>query len=219
MIKNKYLIPLSPAREACRILVADQNELVVFAFRKLLTHHPHLKLVGYSDSGLKAIEVFRKTQPTLIIVDPYLTDVSGLDLVKRIKHYNSAVKVIVYLSDRDKDHVNQFLKLNIEGIIDKNTSIKNILNVIHMVNNGQTLVKHNPDIEQQQNGIITLPTLSPREKQILKLIAEGNKSKEVANLLSLSTKTIECHRFNLMKKLGAHNVAQVIHWARQYNMI
>ena len=219
MNKN-YQISLSRSRPLSRILVADRNELIIFAFRKLLSHHPHLSLVGYSNSGLKAIDIFRKTQPTLLVVDLNLKDMSGIDFIKRAKYYNSEIQVVAYLSSQDEQQIESLERLGVNSILDKNTSVKNIFNAIHNASIGINSVFNKEKSRLSiQKGIIALPQLTPREKQILKFVAEGRKNKEIASLLFLSIKTVQCHRFNLMKKLNAHHVVDVINWARRFNII
>ena len=222
-MNNHYHIQLPATRPHCRIFIADQHEMTVFAFRKLLDNHPHIKIVGVSGSGLDAIRQCRRIGPSLVVVDPFLTELSGLDFIKQVKRRCENVRVIAYLSQRDDDKLVGLLECGVEGIVDKSSSIDTLLQAIHCVNSGGTYfdkIKINASkLDFSTEETMKLPSISNREKQILKLIAEGLRNKGIAQLLSISVKTVESHRFNLMKKLDSHSIADLVSWARKFNIL
>lgn len=222
-MNNHYRIQLPATRPHCRIFIADQYQMTVFAFRKLLDNHPHLKIIGFSGSGLDAIRQCRRLAPSLVVVDPYLSELSGLDFIKQVKRRCENIRVIAYLSQRDDDKLAGLLDSGVEGIVDKSSSIGTLLQAIHCVNSGGSYfdkIKINASVlDFSTDDSMKLPAISNREMQILKLIAEGQRNKGIAQLLSISVKTVESHRFNLMKKLNSHSIADLVSWARKFNIL
>jgi two-component system secretion response regulator SsrB len=227
-MNNVYRINLPNMRPYCRIFIADQHKLMIFAFRRLLINHPHLKVVGSSGSGLEAMKLCRRQAPTLVIVDPYLSEMNGLDFIRLLKRRFDNIKIIAYFSRRDDDKLSHFVDAGVDGIVDKSSSIDTLLKAIHCVNEGGNYfdnIRINDKewklelTEIAESGYSLLPKISARERQILKLIAEGQRNKGIASLLSISVKTVESHRFNLMKKLDAHSIADLVSWARKYNVL
>jgi two-component system secretion response regulator SsrB len=225
-MNNIYRINLPVTRPYCRIFIADQHQLMVFAFRRLLDNHPHLKVVGSSGSGLEAMRLCRRQSPTLVIVDPYLAEINGLDFIRMLKRRIENIKVIAYFSHRDDDKLSSFVDAGVDGIVDKSSSIGTLLKAIHCVNGGGRFFDNIRVNDKEWVLDLTdvadsglLPKISVRERQILKLIAEGQRNKGIASLLSISVKTVESHRFNLMKKLDAHSIADLVSWARKYNVL
>jgi len=218
-----YRIALPDGRPECSIYIADQHQMVVFAFRKLMSNYPHLNIVGYSGSGLEAIQQCRKLVPSLIIVDPYLSELGGVDFIRQIKRRFPEIRVIAYLSRRDDDKLLAFINAGVDAIVDKSEPVEYLLKAIHVVNEGARYFSPLNAFDETANqpvlDVPQLPNISNREKQILKLIAEGQRNKSISSLLSISVKTVETHRFNLMKKLNSHSIADLISWARKFNMI
>lgn len=211
----QYRITTPDTRSKCTVYIADQHQLLIFAFRKLVGIYPHLDIVGTSGSGLEAMKQCRKLLPSLVIVDPYLSEMEGVDFIRQIKRRLPDIRIIAYLSRRDEDKISALLDSGVDAVVDKSESVENLLYAIHRVNEGKQCTP------MHVNGYYeapTLPHISVREKQILKLIAEGQKSRGISELLSISVKTVESHRYNLMRKLGAHNIANLISWARKFNV-
>ncbi|EBY6849555.1 hypothetical protein D5952_14020 [Salmonella enterica subsp. enterica] len=125
--------------------------------------------------------------------------------------------------------IGQYVNLKVNGIVFKNSDVNSLHYAIHAVNNGYsyfdnskkngTSLLHYIQGCKNETDLIQLPKLSKRERQILTLISEGHKNKDIAVELNISIKTVESHRFNLMKKLDAHNIVSLIKWSKCYNKI
>ncbi|EPZ8357406.1 LuxR C-terminal-related transcriptional regulator [Enterobacter hormaechei] len=210
----------------CSILVIDKTPLVSFAIRKLVSATPQTNVVGHCTNGYDALSILRDARPNMVILDPDIPPVSGIDLVCRLRRYNPLLNVIIYANETFDLPINQYVNLNVNGIVFKNSDVNSLHYAIHAVNNGYAYFDNSPRsgasllhyVQERRDTaeLLNLPKLSRREKQILALISEGRKNKDIAEELCISIKTVESHRFNLMKKLDAHNVVSLIKWSKCY---
>lgn len=206
-----------------RIFIVDRQPLVAYGVRKLLIHYPYLNVVGHANNGLNTTILCRRFTPNLLIIDPDLSGMDGLDVVTQLNKRFPELRTIVYSSLHNNERIQQFQAVGVNGFVIKNNPLKSLLTAIHTVVEGsdyfdpslQPLMANGPTDKQQQR----LPKLSVRERQVLKLIAEGARNRNIAEHFSLSIKTIESHRLNLMRKLNAHNVVDLVHWARRLGLI
>lgn len=206
-----------------RIFIIDRQPLVAYGVRKLLVHYPYLNVVGHTNNGLNATLLCRRFQPNLLIIDPDLSGMDGLDVVTQLKKRFPELRSIVYSSLRDEGRFYQFKSAGVNGLVIKNNPLKSLLTAIHTVVNGndyldpslQTVTQY----DQKNSASTGLPSLSPRERQVLKLIAEGSRNRMIAESFSISIKTVESHRLNLMRKLDAHGVVDLVHWATRFGLI
>lgn len=206
-----------------RIFIIDRQPLVAYGVRKLLVHYPYLNVVGHTNNGLNATLLCRRFQPDLLIIDPDLSGMDGLDVVTQLKKRFPELRSIVYSSLRDEGRFYQFKSVGVNGLVIKNNPLKSLLTAIHTVVNGndyldpslQTVTQY----DQNNSATQGLPNLSPRERQVLKLIAEGSRNRMIAESFSISIKTVESHRLNLMRKLDAHGVVDLVHWATRFGLI
>lgn len=206
-----------------RIFIIDRQPLVAYGVRKLLVYYPYLNVVGHTNNGLNATLLCRRFQPNLLIIDPDLSGMDGLDVVTQLKKRFPELRSIVYSSLRDEGRFYQFKSVGVNGLVIKNNPLKSLLTAIHTVVNGndyldpslQTVTQY----DQKSNATQGLPNLSPRERQVLKLIAEGSRNRMIAESFSISIKTVESHRLNLMRKLDAHGVVDLVHWATRFGLI
>jgi two-component system secretion response regulator SsrB len=206
-----------------RIFIIDRQPLVAYGVRKLLVHYPYLNVVGHTNNGLNATLLCRRFQPNLLIIDPDLSGMDGLDVVTQLKKRFPELRSIVYSSLRDEGRFYQFKSVGVNGLVIKNNPLKSLLTAIHTVVNGNDYL--DPSLQtvtqygQKSNATQGLPNLSPRERQVLKLIAEGSRNRMIAESFSISIKTVESHRLNLMRKLDAHGVVDLVHWATRFGLI
>lgn len=206
-----------------RIFIIDRQPLVAYGVRKLLVHYPYLNVVGHTNNGLNATLLCRRFQPNLLIIDPDLSGMDGLDVVTQLKKRFPELRMIVYSSLRDEGRFYQFKSVGVNGLVIKNNPLKSLLTAIHTVVNGNDYLDPSLQAVTQNdhtnNATTGLPKLSPRERQVLKLIAEGTRNRMIAESFSISIKTVESHRLNLMRKLDAHGVVDLVHWATRLGLI
>lgn len=211
-----------------RLLVIDRAPIVSFAIKKLLEQFPYMNVVGQCNDHHNVINSLKKCNPTLIVIDPDRPYSDGIKLIKQLKRHNSQLKFIVYTHESNHLNLQELLKINVQGIALKDSDISSLQAAIHTVSRGYTFMDNTlatqSDTKQTVMGMhlltdsFVLPHVSPREKQILSLIFQGLKNKEIAEKLNISIKTVESHRLNMMKKLDAHSIVDLMKWAIRLNI-
>ncbi len=209
----------------CKVLVVDTMPIVYFAIKKLTNNHSYIDVVDYCDNNFTVINSFDKKKPNLLIIDPDIP-LSG-NVIKQLQRKCNEMKFIIYMNNKSQTSIDEFIRMGVHGVVFKNSDVKILLAAIQSVNQGvifidQVLTPHIKNSSLLPNGLekqhLFLPKISPREKQVFKLIIDGLRNREIADVLSISIKTVESHRLNLMKKLDAHNVVDLIKWAPRLNI-
>lgn len=216
---------------ASRVIVIDKTAIIAFAINKLLTNHPYINVVGQCTDAHDALTLCKKLSPTLVIIDPDLASISCSELITQLQRYNPELKFIIFFHENSQFRFDEYISLGIQGLVLKHTHPNTLLSAIQTVSRGGTFMdtlltpasakaNHN----QGAMGInftanpLSVPKISSREKQILTLVSRGLKTREIASKLAISSKTVESHRLNLRKKLGANNIAELIKWANRLNI-
>ncbi len=211
-----------------RIVVADEEALFREGICALLKRHRDIEIVGEATNGKEIIGIVRKLTPDVVLVNIAMPIMDGAEVTRRIRKENSGIKVLLLTQYEEKDRVLTGLKAGANGYIPKRATATDLISAVLTVYRGDyflypsvaktvvsdylRLVRH-PGSPDSYNG------LSHREKEVLKLTAEGRKSEEIANLLDISIKTVQVHRTSIMKKLGIHNRAELIRYAIRKHLI
>ncbi|MGH8503209.1 MAG: response regulator [Gammaproteobacteria bacterium] len=200
--------------EKHKVVIAEDHTILRDGLRALLSSEPDLQIVGEAQNGHEAVQVARQLRPNLILIDITMPLTNGTDAVRRIKSRYPEIKIIVLTIHKTEEYIRAALKAGADGYILKDDPSSELLHAIRNVLKDRKYLS--PGIS---NRIVTgylagspesslstrLGDLTDREREILKLIAEGKKNKEIAAYLSVSLKTVEKHRSNLMKKLDLHS--------------
>jgi DNA-binding NarL/FixJ family response regulator len=209
-----------------RILIADDHAIVREGVRALLTAAADLEVVGEASSGMEAIELATSLEPDLVLMDIAMPGLGGLEATLEIRKRQPRVKIVVLSQYGEPEYVRRFLKAGVSGYVLKRAAGAELVAAIRAVVRGGLVL--DPDIARgamQEPGAIgrdtpdAYETLTDREKQILKLVAEGHSNKEVADLLGISVKTAMSHREHLMSKLAVHNRTELIRFAIRSGVI
>jgi DNA-binding NarL/FixJ family response regulator len=209
-----------------RVLVADDHAIVRDGIRALLTAAGDLEVVGEASSGLEAIELATRLEPDLVLMDIAMPGLGGLEATLEIRKRLPRVKVVVLSQYSEPEYVRRFLKAGVSGYVLKRAAGAELVAAIRAVLRGGLVL--DPEIARgalQESGASAgdapdaYETLTDREKQILKLVAEGHSNKEVADLLGISVKTAMSHREHLMAKLAVHNRTELIRFAIRRGVI
>ena len=211
-----------------RLLVADDHTIVREGIRALLADSPDLEIVGEAGDGREALRLAGELKPDLILLDLCMPGLNGTEAIPLIKRRLPAVKIAVLTVHRSQDHVRAALDAGADGYILKLDSASELLTAIRSIQSGKSYLS--PSIcRQVVSGYLdgldkstaqpSWHTLTPRERQVIKLIAEGHSNKEIAEFLSLSYKTIEKHRTSLMHKLDLHNAPAVTAYAIEHGLV
>jgi DNA-binding NarL/FixJ family response regulator len=205
-----------------RIVIAEDHTILREGLRALLAHHPELDIVGEAEDGLEAIRRVEKLLPHLLLMDLSMPRMSGMAALKDIKKRFPETRVIILTVHKTEEYILAALQAGADGYVLKDATHDELIMAIRTVLDGKPYLS--PGISQkviegylngkERCGMETpWDTLSQREREVLKLIAEGYKNKEIAGFLGISLKTVQKHRANLMKKLNLHNAAALTSFA------
>lgn len=213
-----------------RILVADDHELVRRGLCTLLQAHEDWEICGEAVDGREAVEKAKQLKPDVIILDVGMPNLNGLDATRQLCRQNAHYKVIV-LTITDTDQViREALDAGARGFVLKSDAARDLVAAVEALQRNRMFFTPRVNdmvlagfLDKGQNALASvvpeLPKLTPREREVVQLIAEGKSSKEVASLLNLSTKTAETHRSNIMRKLGLHSIRDLVVYAIKNNII
>jgi DNA-binding NarL/FixJ family response regulator len=211
-----------------RCLLVDDHTLFRQGVRRLLESESDFEIVGESPDAGDAVEKARDLRPDVVLMDIGMPGLSSFEAARHIRKTRPETKVLFLTMYEDEDYLVQCLEVGAAGYVLKDTPATQLVTAVRDVYKGgkylssQVLGKLVEDFRSRVRDAKMRPrisTLTPREREILKLLAEGNSVKEIAVLLGLSVKTVEAHKFNLMRKLDIHNKAQLVTYAIQKKII
>lgn len=199
-----------------RVVLADDHA-VVRSGVKLLLEMEGYEVVGEAADGLEAVRLVRELRPEIAILDRSMPLLNGVDAAREIRHACPETRLILLTMDTDENHHLEALRAGFRGCVLKSYEVRELIHAIEAVVNGGTYL--HPGLSRvvveaylSQTDVHADP-LSPRERQVLQLLAEGKRTREVAALLSLSIKTAESHRTRIMKKLEIKETAGLVRYA------
>jgi DNA-binding NarL/FixJ family response regulator len=195
-----------------RVLLADDHSLVRRGFRRLLDDDPGIKVVGEACDGSQAVEMARALRPDVIVMDMAMPGLNGTQATIEILKFLPGAGVVILSMYEEANYVRNAMKAGARGYLLKNASEVDLAAAIKNVARGRKVVdeKLQKPFDMQQEGE---PQLTPRERQILQLIAEAKSTREIAALLDLSANTVAVHRANIMDRLGLHKTAELVLYA------
>jgi len=211
-----------------KILIADDHAMVRQGIASFLGMSEECEVVGEAADGVEAVEVAKRTKPDIVLMDISMPRLGGLEATLEIKKLLPAVKVLVLTQYEDRVYIKRFFKAGASGYLLKKAVGEDLLTAIRAVNEGKVYV--HPSIASgvvdgylgdRNEELLEDPydLLTDREKQVLKLIAEGHTHKEAADILNISVKTVIAHQTNISEKLKIHSRAGLIKFAIQKGII
>jgi DNA-binding NarL/FixJ family response regulator len=213
-----------------RILLADDHEIVRRGLCALLQRHEGWEVVGEASDGREAVQKAKQLKPDVVIVDIGMPNLNGLEATRQLVQYDPNFRVIV-LTVTDADQViREALDAGARGFVLKSDAARDLVSAVEALQSKRMFFT--PRVNElllagflekghapSRNVPPTLPTLTAREREITQLLAEGRSSKEAASLLNLSTKTVETHRSNIMRKLNLHSIRDLVVYAIKNKLI
>ena len=211
-----------------RIVIAEDHTILREGLRSLLSSNPIFEIVGEAEDGREAIRCVEKFKPDLILTDLSMPRMNGMEAIKEIKKESPATKVLVLTVHRAEEYILATFRAGADGYILKDSTHSELVMAVKKVLSGKHYIS--PEISEKViegylEGKKTLKsrtsweTLTQREREILKLIAEGYKNKEIADDLCISVKTVEKHRANLMGKLDLHSIQALTAFAIERGLV
>ena len=210
-----------------RIILADDHVIFRQALGQMLLAHDDIELVGEASNGRDAITMVGDLEPDILVIDIEMPALNGIEAARRVigDHPNMAVIILSMFSQPEQ--VIRALNAGVHGYMLKSGAIKELMNAIRIVGNGDLYLS--PQVLRpivngylawaEQEGISPLDRLTSRERQVLRLIADGMSNTDIADELEVGVRTVETHRANLMNKLDIHSVVELVHFAIHHRLV
>ena len=213
------------SRKPLRVLIADDQLLVRAGICELVKLLPGVKVVGLAADGREALHLIEAHDPDIILMDTSMPEMNGLEATVLAKQQFPRVKIIILSDHSSEDFVFRALRCGAEGLVLKHDSVEELYSAISAVAQGDEHLSPKVTkkvvlgyLEGQSKGGPPVK-LSPRQREILLLIAEGKATKEIANLLRISVNTVKTHRLKLMEKLDAHEITGLVRYAAKLGLL
>ncbi len=209
-----------------RVVIADDHAILREGVRALLQLHPDIEVVGEAADGLQALTEVERLDPDVVLMDIAMPGLGGIEAALEMKKVGRRAKILILSQYEDREYVRRLLKAGVSGYVLKKSAGKELANAIRAVHRGGLVL--DPEVARtamEEAGPSAPGTSDPyealtdREKQVLKLVAEGRSNKEVAEVLGISVKTAMSHREHVMEKLGVHNRTELVRFAIKKGVI
>jgi two-component system, NarL family, response regulator NreC len=211
-----------------RVLLTDDHTLFRQGIRTLLAAEPDMEVVGEAANAFDAVTTAKQMRPDIVLMDIGMTGMSSFEATRQIRKDRSETRVIFLSMYDDEDYLAECVDIGASGYVLKDSPSEQLMTAIREVHRGgsylspRLLTRLVDGFRVQGRNAMNQPrfgTLTKREREILKMLAEGKSVKEIASGFDLSVKTVEAHKFNLMRKLDIHNKAQLVQYAIQKKII
>lgn len=214
-----------------RVVLADDHVFVRDGIKSLLENEAKIEVVGEATDGLEALKSVEINQPDLLILDIRMPNLTGIEVVEKLRSQNNLVKIVMLSMHESEEYVLKSIKAGADGYLLKGSSKEEFLKALNTVSEGGKYFSG--DISSILIGQLTHPTtfsetkqlsneemmITKREKEILTLLLSGKGNKEIAEALDISKRTAEVHRFNLMKKLKVKNLIELSNKANEFSLL
>lgn len=207
------------------VLIVDDHTLFREGLRRVLESESDIKVVGEAGDASEAVEKVRSLHPTVVLMDIGMPGMSSFDAARVIKREHPDAHLMFLTMYEDEEYLLQCIDVGAAGYLLKDSPAPRLVGAVRDIHEGkkylspQVLGKLVDDFRSRSAEAGHKTTLTPREREVIKMLAEGNSVKNVAALLGLSVKTVEAHKFNLMRKLDIHNKAQLVTYAIQKKIV
>ena len=214
--------------EKIRLLLVDDHEVVRTGLRMLLEHQPDMEIVGEASTGAEALELAVREQPDVIVMDITLPDISGIEATRQIKRSQPETAIVALTIHEDEQYFFEMLQAGAAGYVPKRAAPEDLISAIRAAYSEEiylypTLAKALVSDFLGRSRTVTednaLEELTPRETEVLELLAEGLNNDEIAARLVISPHTVARHRENLMRKLGLHSKSELVKYAIRKGII
>jgi RNA polymerase sigma factor (sigma-70 family) len=206
------------------VLLAEDHTIVREGLRALLEEQGDFTIVGQAEDGHQAVELVSSLSPHVVVMDIVMPRLNGLEATQRIRDLPNPPEVLILSQHDREEYVYQALRAGARGYLLKDSIADELIMAIHAVARRERFVSARISPESveayiQRRGAPALERLTPREREVLQLIAEGYTNRQIAGELNISTKTVEKHRSNLMNKLNIHDLASLVRFAVAHGIV
>jgi DNA-binding NarL/FixJ family response regulator len=214
--------------KSIRVLLADDHKLIRAGLRLVVDQQPDLSVVGEADDGRQAVELAKSLKPNVVVMDIGMPNLNGIEAARQIGEMDPSAAVVMLSMHSDESYVLRALSAGARAYLLKDSATTDLVQAIHAVAEGKSFFS--PAVSKvllqdymrklrRSGAEDSYDLLSPREREVLQLVAEGKSNKEVASLLNLSVYTVETHRARIMQKLNLKGVPELILYAVRKGII
>ena len=211
-----------------RVLVADDHEVVLEGVRALIERQPDLEVCGLATTGREAVERSLKTRPNVVVLDMIMPELDGLEAIRQIRQALPETEVVVFSAHPPENMIEEVFEAGAKSYLEKTEASRDLVTAIRL------LAEHKPFFTSEASQILfekflaggarkkdgrSQTRLTPREREIVRLLAQSSSNKEIAATLGISIRTVETHRATLMHKLGVRSVAGVVRYAIRQHIV
>jgi two-component system, NarL family, response regulator NreC len=211
-----------------QLLLVDDHQVVRTGLRMLIEGQPDMKIIGEANSGLRALEMASQLKPDIVVMDITLPDISGIETTRRLKASMPDIAVVALTIHEDEQYFFEMLQAGASGYVPKRAAPEDLIAAIRAAHAGEIYIY--PSLAKalvtdflgragQESEPSTLDGLTPRESEVLGLLAEGLNNDEIGQKLSISKHTVARHRENLMRKLELHSRSELVKYAIRKGLI
>ncbi|MDO5484020.1 MAG: response regulator transcription factor [Desulfovibrionaceae bacterium] len=217
-------------QDICRILLVDDHKLLMEGVRSLLAPYPHLRVAGMAQSGSEAVPLAASLMPHIIIMDLGMPGMNGVEASRAVLQVLPEARILIYTGHEDQRFLPELVELGIMGHVRKSESPGVLLEAIDSIRAGEVFLTC-PDpggclsamlrarLEAREAHGPDISVLSPREKEIFRLLADGQSVKNIAQHLFISPKTVESHKYNVLTKLKAGSMGDLVKIAIRHGLL
>jgi two-component system, NarL family, nitrate/nitrite response regulator NarL len=210
------------------LYIVDDHQLLIDGIQSMVEGNADWEMVGYANDGDEAVRIIPVIKPDIVLMDLDMPVMNGMLATEKLLKINPDIKIIIITLHHEKPILEKLIKLGVAGYMLKDTPKDEFIRGLEMVKNGhkfysslltESILNVSPLVTRKETNVKLLCLLSDREREVLELVAEGISTKEMAETLHLSPKTVETYRKNLLHKLNARNTAHLIRIAIQEGLI
>ena len=205
-----------------RVVLADDHALFRGGVRRILEEVQGVEVIGEAGDGLALLEILKKVTPDLVVLDISMPNLRGLEAIREIKRMAPEINILMLTMHKETDFLSEALTAGASGYLLKQEADPELINAIQMIRSGKTYLSPDlgdlvPDLLRRrlEPGGSLKEALTHREREILKLLADGNTSREIAHKLYISLRTVQNHRANIMRKLNVRRTTDLVKYALQ----
>jgi DNA-binding NarL/FixJ family response regulator len=212
--------------ERIRVLIVDDHAILREGVRALLQLQADIEVAGEASNGMEAIEAAARLDPDVVLMDIAMPGLGGIEAALEMRKQGRRARILILSQYEDREYVRRLLKAGVAGYVLKKSAGAELANAIRAVHKGGLVL--DPEVARTAmeeanpatpGGADPYDALTDREKQVLKLVADGRSNKEVAEVLGISVKTAMSHREHVMEKLGVHNRTELVRFAIKKGVI
>jgi len=211
------------------IIIVDDHPLLREGLKAVIARNKGYEVIAEAGSGNEAFKYIKRFKPEIVLVDISLPDINGIELIRKIKKRFPDIKIMVVSVHSKIDYIVEAFKAGALGYLVKEAAATSVIEGLDTISKGDYFLDSSVSREVVKR-LVNIPSikkigdsiynsLTPREQEILKLLAEGFSNKEIAEMLCISPKTVENHRANIMNKLGLHSITDIIRYAVKLGLI